>query len=51
MNSIYTCPVCGRLIVPDYEDKEKLIVIRTKRRSTVLVHKTCASSTQKEETK
>ena len=44
MYGAYTCPLCGKDIVfcseGEYQDTDT-IKIRTKRRSTVLVHKEC----------
>ena len=41
----YTCPLCDKEIVicdkGEYQDTNDIIKIRTKRRSTVLVHKRC----------
>ncbi len=38
---VYSCPICGELILYDNENDKGLIIIKTKRRSTVLVHKSC----------
>lgn len=42
MTGAYECPICGKMIAAGFIDEDKIIVIRTKRRSTVLVHKECA---------
>lgn len=38
---VYCCPICGELILYDNENDKGLIIIKTKRRSTVIVHKYC----------
>ena len=46
---IYDCPICGKTIT---ENDSDIITIKTKRRSTVLVHMACyQSQTRKEKTK
>lgn len=49
---VYSCPICGGLIVYDNKDNRGLVIIKTKRRSTVLVHKDCIKqSANKEDNK
>ena len=43
------CPLCGLDVILDTKsDNPDVIKIRTKRRSTVLVHKYCYEQSQKE---
>lgn len=47
MTGAYICPICGGTIAAEFIDGDKIIVIRTKRRSTVLVHNDCIISQQR----
>lgn len=51
-DAIGICPVCGEMIVYRKDQDDSIIFIKTRRRSTVLVHKDCIKqSTNKEVTK
>lgn len=47
MTGAYECPICGKSIAAGFIDEDNIIIIKTKRRSTVLVHKDCISSHQR----